>query len=96
MLAYGEAVAELYPTIRAGVIHATGLSNEPSPSKLLKEYRAEQRAASQRLNATAIADLPSIRAWRRASARFGTKPTQHRNAADVLLRRGSEPLCKLL
>jgi DNA/RNA-binding domain of Phe-tRNA-synthetase-like protein len=87
MFAYDEAVAERYPTIRAGVIHATGLSNGPSPSELLKEYRAEQRAASERLNATAIADLPSIRAWRRAFARFGAKPTQHRNAAEAVLRR---------
>ena len=87
MFAYDEAVAERYPTIRAGVIHATGLTNGPSPSKLLEEYRAEQRAASERLNATAIADLPSIRAWRRAFARFGAKPTQHRNAAEAVLRR---------
>jgi DNA/RNA-binding domain of Phe-tRNA-synthetase-like protein len=86
MFAYDEAVAERYPTIRAGVIHA-GLSNGPSSSGLLKEYRAEQRAASERLNATAIADLPSIRAWRRAFARFGAKPTRHRNAAEALLRR---------
>jgi hypothetical protein len=42
MFAYDEAVAELYSTIRAGDIHATGLSNGPSPAKLLKEYRAEQ------------------------------------------------------
>jgi hypothetical protein len=41
MFAYDEAVAERYPTIRAGVIHATGLSNGPSPSELLEEYRAE-------------------------------------------------------
>lgn len=68
MFAYDEAVAERYPTIRAGVIHATGLSNGPIPSELLKEYRAEQRAASERLNVTAIADLSSIRAWRRAFA----------------------------
>jgi DNA/RNA-binding domain of Phe-tRNA-synthetase-like protein len=87
MFAYDEAVAERYPTIRAGVIHATWLSNRPSPPELLEEYRAEQRAASERLNATAIADLPSIRAWRRAFARFGAKPTQHRNAAEALLRR---------
>jgi DNA/RNA-binding domain of Phe-tRNA-synthetase-like protein len=69
------------------VIHATNLSNGPSPPALLEEYRAEQRAASERLEATAIADLPSIAAWRRAFARFGAKPTQHRNAAEALLRR---------
>src|SRR5215216_19444 len=87
MFAYDDAVAERYPTIRAGVIHATNLANGPSSPELLDEYWAEQRAASERLNATAIADLPSIVAWRRAFARFGAKPTQYRNAAEALLRR---------
>src|SRR6266540_2186920 len=87
MFAYTDAVAERYPTIRAGVMHATGLVNRPSSSELLDDYRAEQQAASERLKAMAIADLPSIAAWRRAFARFGAKPTQHRNAAEALLRR---------
>lgn len=87
MFAYDAAVAERYPTIRAGVIHATGLANGPSSPELLDEYRAEQRAASERLNATAMADLPQVAAWRRAFTRFGAKPTQHRNAAEALLRR---------
>ncbi len=90
MFAYDDAVAERYPTIRAGVIHATGLANEPSSPELLDEYRAEQQAASERLKATAMADLPSIAAWRRAFTRFGAKPTQHRNAAEALLRRLSK------
>ncbi len=66
MFAFDDAVAERYPTICAGVIHATNLANGPSSPELLDEYRAQQRAASERLNATAIADLPSIAAWRRA------------------------------
>lgn len=87
MFAYDEAVAERFPAIRAGVIHATGLANEPSPPELLDEYQAEQQAASERLNAAGIADFPSIAAWRRAFTEFGVKPTQHRNAAEALLRR---------
>lgn len=63
------------------------LANGPSSPELLHEYRAEQNAATERLNATAPADLPSIAAWRRAFTRFGAKPTQHRNAAEALLRR---------
>lgn len=63
------------------------LANGPSSPELLHEYRAEQYAATERLNATAPADLPSIAAWRRAFTRFGAKPTQHRNAAEALLRR---------
>ncbi len=90
MFAYDDAVAERYPTIRAGVIHATGLANGPSPPELLDEYRAEQQAASEMLKATAMADLPQVAAWRRAFTRFGAKPTQHRNAAEALLRRLSK------
>jgi DNA/RNA-binding domain of Phe-tRNA-synthetase-like protein len=87
MFEYDEAVAEEYPTIRAGVIHATGLTNGPSSPALLEEYRAEQQAALERLATVAIAELPSIGAWRRVFTRFGVKPTQHRAAAEALLRR---------
>lgn len=87
MFYYDDAITERFPTIRAGVIYATGLSNGPSPPELLEEYRAEQRAAAERLEVTAIADLPQIAAWRRVFAEFGTKPTRYRNAAEALLRR---------
>jgi DNA/RNA-binding domain of Phe-tRNA-synthetase-like protein len=87
MFAYEHAAAEQYPTIRAGVVHATSLNNGPSSPELLDEYRGERRAASNRLHETAIANLPSIAAWRRAFTQFGAKPTQHRNAAEALLRR---------
>lgn len=87
MFGYDDAVAKRYPTIRAGVIHATRLANRASSPELLDEYRAAQQAASDRLHTIAIAELPSIVAWRRAFARFGAKPTQHRNAAEALLRR---------
>jgi DNA/RNA-binding domain of Phe-tRNA-synthetase-like protein len=90
LFAYDGAIVERYPTIRAGIVHATGLTNGPSPPELLDEYRAEQRAAAERLEATAIADLPSIAAWRRTFASFGARPTQHRNAAEALLRRLSK------
>jgi len=87
LFGYDDAVAKRYPTIRAGVIHATRLANRASSPELLDEYRAAQQAASDRLHTIAIAELPSIVAWRRAFARFGAKPTQHRNAAEALLRR---------
>ena len=87
MFAYDRDVAERYPGIRAGLVHATGLANGPTSPELLDEYRAGQRVASERLSATALADLPSIVAWRRAFTAFGAKPTQYRNAAEALLRR---------
>jgi DNA/RNA-binding domain of Phe-tRNA-synthetase-like protein len=85
VFAYDHAVAKRYPTIRAGVIHATKLANGPSSPELLDEYRAEQQATSERLKATAIADLPQVAAWRRVFTGFGAKPTQYRNAAESLL-----------
>lgn len=87
---YDAAVIERYPTIRAGLIHATGLDNGPSSPDLLAEYTSEQRAAVARLADRAIAELPSIAAWRRAFAGFGVKPTQYRAAAEALLRRLSK------
>jgi DNA/RNA-binding domain of Phe-tRNA-synthetase-like protein/GNAT superfamily N-acetyltransferase len=87
VFAYDRDVAERYPGIQAGLVHATRLANGPSPPALLEAYRAEQRAAAERLSATALADMPSIIAWRRAFTAFGAKPTQYRNAAEALLRR---------
>jgi DNA/RNA-binding domain of Phe-tRNA-synthetase-like protein len=87
VFAYDPAIIESYPGIRAKVIHATGLVNGPSPPALVEAYLSEQGAATERLSATAIADLPSIAAWRRAFTAFGAKPTQYRNAAEALLRR---------
>ena len=87
MFGYDDEIIERFPTIRAGLIHATELSNGPSTSTLLDEYRMEQVAARSRLAETPIAELPSIAAWRRVFTQFGVKPTQHRNAAESLLRR---------
>jgi DNA/RNA-binding domain of Phe-tRNA-synthetase-like protein len=84
---YDDRIIAEFPTIRAGVVHATGLANRPSPQKLLDEYVAEQSAVVARLDGTPIAELPSVAAWRRTFTRFGTKPTQYRNAAEALLRR---------
>ena len=87
MFAYDSAITERFPTIRAGVIHATNLTNGPSPPELLEEYRAEQRAAAERLEVTPVAEIPSIAAWRQVFTRFGAKPTRYRVAAEALLRR---------
>jgi DNA/RNA-binding domain of Phe-tRNA-synthetase-like protein len=87
VFAYDERITTSFPTIRAGVVHARGLVNGPCPPALLAEYRAEQSAVRARMDGTAIADRPSIAAWRRAFSQFGAKPTQYRNAAEALLRR---------
>lgn len=87
MFGYDEAVTQRFPTIRAGVMHATGLDNGPSSARLLEQYGDEQRAVSERLSGTAIAEIPAIAAWRRVFSAFGAKPTQYRCAAEALLRR---------
>lgn len=87
MFAYDTAIAERFPAIRGGVILASGLGNGPSPTELREAFLAEQRVARKRLNETPIAEIPSIEAWRRAFTAFGVKPTQHRVAAEALLRR---------
>ncbi len=84
---YDPAIIDHFPTIRAGVIHASGLANEPSQPALIDEYLAEQETVKVRLDGIALADLPSINAWRRAFSQFGVKPTQYRSAAEALLRR---------
>lgn len=90
LFGYHPAVIERYPTIRAGLIHATGLANGVSPAGLTTEYIAEQHTAVARLADTPIAEHPSIAAWRRAFSQFGVKPTQYRAAAESLLRRLSK------
>jgi DNA/RNA-binding domain of Phe-tRNA-synthetase-like protein len=87
LFGYDEAIIERFPTIRAGLVHASGLANGPSPSGLLDEYRTGQYSAVDRLATTPISDLPSVSAWRRAFTRFGVKPTQYRSAVESLLRR---------
>ncbi|MDE0168069.1 MAG: hypothetical protein OXS29_00915 [bacterium] len=58
---------ERYPTIRAGVIHAAGLSNGPSPPAMQDEFRAQQTYCRSELRDQALSAVPSITAWRRAS-----------------------------
>lgn len=90
MFSYDPTLIDSYQTIRAGVIHATGLSNGPSPGDLTALYRQEQHKRVEQLRQTPIAELASIAAWRRAFSGFGVKPTQYRNAAEALLRRLSK------
>ena len=84
---YAPQIVERFPAVRAGVIHATGLVNGPSPDGLLDDYRAGQRSVIDELSETPLSELPGIAAWRRAFTAFGVKPTQYRSAAESLLRR---------
>lgn len=87
---YDPAITERFPALRGGIVHAVELSNGLSSPSLLEAYTAEQEAARRRLAETPIADTASIAAWRRTFTAFGVKPTQHRVAAEALLRRLSK------
>jgi DNA/RNA-binding domain of Phe-tRNA-synthetase-like protein len=87
LFGYDTAIAERFPAICGGVIHASGLGNGPSPTELVEAFLTEQRVARGKLEERPIAEIPSIEAWRRAFTAFGVKPTQHRVAAEALLRR---------
>lgn len=90
MFAYAPELVAVYPDAVAGVIHARGITNPPSPNALVEEFRTAQRERLATLASSPIAELASIAAWRRAFTRFGAKPTQYRNAAEALLRRLSK------
>lgn len=79
---HSERVWREFPSLAAGVVRARGVGG-PAPvgeAVAAFEERARQRRAGE-------GDLASIRAWRRAYAAMGFKPTKHRCAAESLLRR---------
>lgn len=87
LFGYHRDILGSFPTIRGGVIHATGLSNAPTPPELGDRYSEVQRAVAVDLGDTPLSSLPSISAWRRTFSAFGVKPTQYRSAIEALLRR---------
>ena len=87
MFRYDPALLARFPSIRAGVLAVTGITNQPSPPALVAACQREQQLTLARIGDSGLAELPSIAAWRRAFAGFGIKPTQYRNAAEALLRR---------
>jgi DNA/RNA-binding domain of Phe-tRNA-synthetase-like protein len=84
---YDDAIADRFPTIVGGVIHATGLSNGRSPAALAELFEMEQATARDRIGETPLSELSTLAAWRRAFRSFGVDPTAYRSAAEALLRR---------
>ena len=87
MFSYHQQVLARFPTIRAGVVHADGLVNGPSPDHLQKVFEEQQAVSLARFHGTPMSEIPSIVAWRRTFSAFGVKPTRYRNAAEALIRR---------
>jgi DNA/RNA-binding domain of Phe-tRNA-synthetase-like protein len=84
---YEPAIVERFPGIVGGVIHATGVTNGPTPPGLAEEFATTQGAVREQIGATPLSEIPSLAAWRRAFRSFGVDPTQYRSAAEGLLRR---------
>ncbi len=73
-----------FPELVAGVLYAEGVGPDADVTARIERYTA---AALDRLAGGTESELPEIRAWRRAFARLGLKPTQYRCASESLLRR---------
>jgi DNA/RNA-binding domain of Phe-tRNA-synthetase-like protein len=84
---YDRAILERFPAIVGGVIHASGITNGPTPQALAEAFAATQAAVRMRIGETPLSEIPSLAAWRRAFRAFGVDPTQYRSAAEALLRR---------
>ena len=85
--AYEPEILERFPGIVGGVLHATGVTNGPTPSPLAAAFAAEQAAVRVRIGDTPLNEIPALSAWRRVFRGFGVDPTQYRSAAEALLRR---------
>jgi DNA/RNA-binding domain of Phe-tRNA-synthetase-like protein len=84
---YDSAVIARFPTIVGGVIHATGVHNDPTSPRLAAAFHDETLTALARIGETPLSQLPTLAAWRKVFRGFGVDPTQYRSAAEALLRR---------
>jgi DNA/RNA-binding domain of Phe-tRNA-synthetase-like protein len=84
---YDQSILDRFPGLFGGVGLARGLRGGPVPPALEKAYGREQAATLDRIGARPLAELESLAAWRQAFRAFGVDPTQHRSAAEALLRR---------
>jgi len=74
-----------FPQLVPGVLYAEGITADAATGPAAGRFAAVARS---RLAAVAAeSELPEVRAWRRAFAAMGLKPTQYRCAAESLLRR---------
>jgi DNA/RNA-binding domain of Phe-tRNA-synthetase-like protein len=73
-----------FPELVPAALFAEGITPDAPVGDRAAKFTA---TASSRLAEGPESELPEIRAWRRAFARMGLKPTQYRCAAESLLRR---------
>ncbi len=73
-----------FPELVPGIVFADGIRHDVAAGDRAARFTAVARS---RLAGATEAELPEIRAWRRAFTRMGLKPTQYRCASEALLRR---------
>jgi DNA/RNA-binding domain of Phe-tRNA-synthetase-like protein len=84
---YDPDVIERFPAVVGGVIHATGVHNDPTPPRLAAAFGDEMLAVRTRIGDTPLSEVPALAAWRKVFRGFGVDPTQYRSASEGLLRR---------
>ncbi|MEJ3652984.1 phenylalanine--tRNA ligase beta subunit-related protein [Actinomycetes bacterium KLBMP 9759] len=85
---HSTLVWDRFPQLVPAVLRVEGIRGEAMAGPSVDARAAEHVGrAAERLAAAPIAELPEIRAWRRAFAEMGLKPTQYRCASESLLRR---------
>ena len=73
-----------FPQLAAGTLALTGVTEDLDTEEHIETFFVRAR---ERLQASEIAEMPEIAAWRSAYGQMGLKPTQYRCAAESLLRR---------
>ncbi len=76
-----------FPELAAGVAVATGITAGDGAAAVADRVGPFYAAADALLAGSPEGELAQIKAWRRAFARMGLKPTQYRCASEALLRR---------
>ncbi len=84
---YDPDIIERFPAVVGGVIHATGVHNDPTSPRLAAAFHDEAAVVRTRIGETPLSELPTLVAWRKVFRAFGVDPTQYRSAAEALLRR---------
>lgn len=57
---YAPDIIERFPAVVVGVIHATGVHNDPTPARLGAAFRDERLAARTRIGETPLSELPTL------------------------------------
>ncbi|MEV6314204.1 phenylalanine--tRNA ligase beta subunit-related protein [Streptomyces sp. NPDC051776] len=84
-----DALWSGFPELSAGALCAEGgaACDAEAADTLAARVAAHTARATARLDGAPESEFPEVRAWRRAFARMGLRPTQYRCASEALLRR---------